>query len=356
MATFYDTVRNRLIGVRVNGPQPGATQIASAITLASRAPSVHNTQPWCWRVTSRSLELFADPTRRLQASDRNARLLMLSCGATLHHLAVAVAVGAEGWHAEIHRFPDATLPTKLASIDFTAQPSTREVRELARAIADRRSDRRPMSSWPVPTDHVDHLAALAAEYGAIARTLDPSELSVWNALARRAARRRALPEYRAELYKWTHRDESRRDGIPAVNRVPIDESEATRVNRFAPGDLPLAPRAADDPQALSLLIATSSDDPLARLRAGEAMSAVLLEATRIGLATAIDSQVLEMDSTRSVVEDRLLHGSLTPQVLLTVGWPSSADPLPATPRRSLGDVLNDTTGAAVGVGQAPPSI
>jgi hypothetical protein len=120
--------------------------------------------------------------------------------------------------------------------------------------------------------------------------------------------------------------------------------------------VPLARRAADDPQALSLLIATSSDDALARLRAGEAMSAVLLEATRLGLATAIDSQVLEMDSTRSVVEDRLLHGSLTPQVLLTVGWPSSADPLPATPRRFVGDVLTDTTGTAVGVGQASPSL
>jgi hypothetical protein len=155
----------------VNGSHPTATQIAAAITLASRAPSVHNTQPWRWRVTSRSLELFADPTRRLHAADKNARLLMLSCGATLHHL--AVAIGAEGWHAEIHRFPDATLATKLASIDFTAQPSTPELRELARAIADRRSDRRPMSSWPVPVHHADRLVSLAAEHGGIARVFDP---------------------------------------------------------------------------------------------------------------------------------------------------------------------------------------
>jgi hypothetical protein len=274
---------------------------------------------------------------------------MLSCGATLHHL--AVAVGAEGWHAEIHRFPAVAVPTKLASIDFTSQPSTPALRELAQAIADRRSDRRPMSSWPVPVHHADLLASRAAEHGAVARTFDASELAVWNALARRASRRRALPEYRSELYEWTHRQESRRDGVPPANRVPLDESEATRVNRFAPGDLPLAPRASDDPQPLSLLVATSSDDALAQLRAGEAMSAVLLEATRLGLATAIDSQVLEMDSTRSVVEDRLLHGSLTPQVLLTIGWPSSADPLPATPRRPVRDVLTDATGTVVGIDQ-----
>jgi nitroreductase len=323
-----------------HNPQPTATQIASAITLASRAPSVHNTQPWRWRVTPRSLELFADPTRRLQAADKDARLLMLSCGATLHHL--SIAIGAEGWRTEIRRFPDRTQPTNLASITFAPEPPTPELLALARASADRRSDRRPMSSWPVPPGYAEQLALLAAEHGAIARSLDESELSVWNALARRAAHRRALPEYRSELYEWTHRQESRRDGIPAVNRVPLDESEAKRVNRFAPGDLPLTGRTADDSQSLSLLIATSSDDSLARLRAGEAMSAVLLEATQLGLATAIDSQVLEMESTRSVVEDRLLHGSLTPQVLLTVGWPSSADPLPATPRRPVRDVLSNT--------------
>jgi nitroreductase len=317
-------------------PHPTAKQLAAAITLASRAPSVHNTQPWRWRVTPRSLELFADPTRRLQAADKHARLLMLSCGATLHHLSIAVA--ADGWRAEIRRFPDRTTPTNLASITFTPHPPSPDVRELARAIGDRRSDRRPMSSWPVPAEHAERLAAVAAGHGAIARSMDSSELSVWQTLARHAARRRELPEYRAELYEWTHRDESRRDGIPSANRLPVEAG--TRVSRFPPGDLVSGASDADDPQPLSLLIATSSDDALARLRAGEAMSAVLLEATRLGLATAIDSQVLEMESTRSVIEQRLLRGWSTPQVLVTVGWPSSVDPLPATPRRGLEEIVS----------------
>jgi len=316
---------------------PSATQVAAMIALASRAPSVHNTQPWRWRVTSRGLDLFSDPSRRLDAADEGARLLMLSCGATLHHL--SVAAGAAGWRTEIGRFPESNEPTRLASVAFSLQAPTAEVRDLARAVADRRSDRRPMSSWPVPDGHARRLVDAAATHGAIARVFDGAALDVWTTLARRAAQRRALPEYRAELYEWTHRDESRRDGVPAANRVPLDESEASHVNRFAPGDLPMAPRGAADPQPLPLLIATSSDDRIAQLRAGEAMSAVLLEATRLGLASAIDSQVLEMDSTRSVIEDRVLHGSLTPQVLLTIGWPSSADPLPATPRRPVGEVL-----------------
>jgi hypothetical protein len=321
----------------VSHPLPNPTTLGAAIVLASRAPSVHNTQPWRWRATATSLDLFADPTRRLEAADRDARLLMLSCGATLHHL--AVAVGAEGWRADIHRFPDPTQGDKLAAIGFERRPPTSDLQELARAIAERRSDRRPMSSWPVPDGHVSRLTATAAEHGAIGRQLDPTELAVWNALARRAAHRRASPEYRAEAYEWTHRQESRRDGVPAASRVPLDESEDTRVNRFAPGDLPLVGHRGGDPASVALLITTSSDDRLAQLRAGEAMSAVLLESTRLGLATAIDSQVLEMDTTRSIVEEQLLDGTATPQVLLTVGWPSTADPLPATPRRDLDEIF-----------------
>jgi Nitroreductase family len=34
------------------------------IDLATPAPSIHNTQPWRWRVTEDRLELHADPTLR----------------------------------------------------------------------------------------------------------------------------------------------------------------------------------------------------------------------------------------------------------------------------------------------------
>jgi hypothetical protein len=292
-------------------------------------------------VTPQSLELFADPSRRLKVADERSRLLMLSCGATLHHL--YVAIGADGWRAEIHRFPSPAAPTKLASITFSPQPPTAELRELARAIADRRSDRRPMSSWPVPREHLIRLAGVATAHGAIARGLDVSEMGVWNALAARADMRRTSPEYRSELFEWTHRHESRRDGVPPASRLRLDAPQASRANRFGPGTLPLSGHRDGDPQPLSLLLATSSDDKLGQLRAGEAMSAVLLDATRLGLATAIDSEALEMDATRSVIEERVLDGAATPQILLTIGWPSTADPLPATPRRGVREIVTAVT-------------
>jgi hypothetical protein len=265
---------------------------------------------------------------------------LLSCGATLHHL--ATAMGAAGWSADVDRLPDLGQPTHLARITFEpVRPDGRMI-ELAAAITARRSDRRPMSSWPVPDAHIHHFVQLAAEHGALAWQLHPDQLSVWRALSDRADRRRVMPEYRSELYEWTHRPEESHDGIPAANRVSLDEDSGHRVNRLPPGDIPITPGSEERSIPVSLLLTTSSDDTLSRLRAGEALSAILLEATRIGLATAIDSQAVEMESTRSAVERSVLHGSRSPQALITVGWPSAADPLPATPRREVAEILTTT--------------
>lgn len=79
---------------------------------------------------------------------------------------------------------------------------------------------------------------------------------------------------------------------------------------------------------------------LTRLRAGEALSAVLLQATELGLATCPLTEPLEVARTTEAVAERVLGGSLSPQVVLRVGWPSVAAPPPATPRRALVDQVD----------------
>ena len=75
------------------------------------------------------------------------------------------------------------------------------------------------------------------------------------------------------------------------------------------------------------------------MRAGEALSAVLLEATRRGLATRIDSQVVEVEAARQILEDRVLEGTKSAQLLIRVGWPVDDAEIPATPRRETSEVL-----------------
>ena len=82
--------------------------ILDAVTLACRAPSLHNSQPWRW-IADGALHLFADRTRLVPATDSSGREMILSCGAVLDHLRVAIA--AAGWDTTVDRFPIRHSPT-----------------------------------------------------------------------------------------------------------------------------------------------------------------------------------------------------------------------------------------------------
>jgi nitroreductase len=88
------------------------------------------------------------------------------------------------------------------------------------------------------------------------------------------------------------------------------------------------------------VLATHGDKPIDRLRAGEAMSAVLLAATQLGLATTPLSQAIEVGVTRKERQHQVLHIPEHPQLIVRIGWPATAAAaLPPTPRRSLRSVL-----------------
>src|SRR6476469_370705 len=78
--------------------------LTEAATAAGYAPSIHNTQPWRWRLAGHTLELFTDRSRVLAVTDPDARLATLSCGVALHHARMSLA--AQGWQATTTRMPE----------------------------------------------------------------------------------------------------------------------------------------------------------------------------------------------------------------------------------------------------------
>lgn len=306
---------------------------------ACRAPSVHNTQPWKWRVTGTRIDLHADFTRQLVYADPSRRDLMISCGAALHHLQV-VAAGL-GWSARVRRLPDPADERHIASIVLKPSRVSPEAVELLRAIDQRRTDRRRLSSWPVPDERLNSLASTGSSWGAqVLPVPGESTKDRLHRLTRHADTVQNRNErYVAELAAWT--GSSKTEGVPTAH-VPsrfVTEPADTLNRRFPGGEL-------DDPlvetepsQDGMLIICTSSDDTISRVRAGEALSAVWLHATRESLSVVPLSQAIEVDETRRRLQLEVLGDLAFPQILLRVGWlPITRSELAPTPRRPLDEV------------------
>lgn len=321
---------------------PDDATLHAALSLATRAPSVHNVQPWQWRVGAASLDLYSDPTRRLVHTDPDGRDSMVSCGAALNHCVVALA--ALGWQGKVHRFPDSDEPMHVATIELQPGVVGEVDVALAAAIPRRRTDRRYFSSWPVAHADVATMGMRTARMGIVMRRVDPStELRA--AIAQAVWRHATDPEYLGELTVWSGRHRSTA-GVPARNTPPSDARSPVPGRLFAGPALsqPSGAEPADDHGVL-LALGTADDDDLARLRAGEATSLLLLTATSMGLASCPVTEVLEVSETRDAIRTDAFDGREHPQMLVRVGWaPVNTDPLPATPRRPFGEVVTRLDG------------
>ncbi|HVK21651.1 MAG TPA: NAD(P)H nitroreductase [Actinokineospora sp.] len=313
--------------------KPDNATVRNAIALAARAPSVHNTQPWRWLIGTESVHLMADWNRHLHATDPDGRDLVISCGAALHHLRVAFA--GLGWATRVHRFPNPADPDHLAGVEPYAAPPADQDISLTTAIARRQTDRRQFSARPVLAEHLDLLVERAGHEGVLAVPVtDPvrrHRLTTAIALAAEHV------DDTAETALWSGRGRGDLDGVQAVSVVPFGAVYGdTTVRAFNAGTLlPSTVDPEDVGPGELIVLATPGDDTLARLRAGEAASAVLLAATELGLATCPLSQPLE-PGTAAMIRDSVLDRTAVPQLVLRVGWPpATAGPLPRSRRRHL---------------------
>ncbi len=328
----------------MKGHTPTQHTVFRAIALANRAPSVHNTQPWRWRLAGGSVQLWADRIRRLPATDLDGRDLLLSCGAALHHLRVALA--AAGWQSTVHYLPDPGDLDHLATLTTTPHPPTDEDISLADAIPCRRSDRRRFTSWPVPDQHVEFMVERAAQFGAqlVPVTDARTRRKLTHAIDLAACLQPDDLAYDVELTRWTGRTLTAADGVPAANTPPAPQThDDTTMRTFAPGTLPEAETGRNEPDGGRLLVlTTTADDRVSVLHAGEAASAALLTATEAGLATCPLSQALEVPSTRALIREQVLDTPVYPHLVLRVGWaPTAAPRPPSTPRRPVSSTIDE---------------
>ena len=98
------------------------------------------------------VELYADVDRHLHAADPERRDLLISCGAALDHLIVALA--RAGLQATTRRLPDPADSTHLATVRVVGarDAGSTALADLFPAIHRRHTDRRRFSHRPVPPE------------------------------------------------------------------------------------------------------------------------------------------------------------------------------------------------------------
>jgi hypothetical protein len=314
--------------------------LREAVHLACRAPSLHNSQPWRWVADGAGLHLFADRSRVLSATDTSGREALISCGAVLDHLSVAMA--AAGRAVSVDRFPNPNDFDHLASIDFSAaRPATDGHRHRAEAIMRRRTDRLPFEE---PTNWATLETLMRNAFDGAAVHLDVLSDDVRPQLAEASQLTESLrlydSSYHTELDWWIKPFEAHFfDGIPESSLVSAAESDRVDVGRSFPVAHHSERRPGTEDRSKVLVVSTDEDNHDDALRCGEVLSAVLLECTLAGMATCTLTHLTELPSSRSLV-GALTGRTAVPQLLIRVGEAPALDDVPAmTPRRPLRDVL-----------------
>lgn len=318
---------------------PGAEVIRDAIMLAGRAPSLHNSQPWRWVVAGERLQLWADRRRLMSATDRTGRELILSCGAVLDHLRVAMA--AAGWGCATTRLPDPFEPDMLATLEFSPIDVTEARLQRAAAIRRRRTDRLPFaapSAW-ASLEPALRRAVLPHEV-LLDMVADDARPALAEASALTERLRRYDTSYVSELRWWTSPFESDVTHVPDSALVSGSEAAAVDVARaFPPAAEEPHRSGADHDRSTILVLSTQHDDaPLDVLRCGEALSAVLLECTVAGMATCTLTHMTEMAMSRDTVK-QLTGTAGTPQLLIRVGISTLDGHVESTARRLVAEIL-----------------
>lgn len=319
-----------------------------------RAPSVLNTQPWWFRIVADDrIELCArvgegsayqhlrehdlelkDTDRRLSCVDPESRELIMSCGAALCNLRLAIRVAGHDLAVQLLPYPqDRSVLATVEIVTSSIHPPNDVQQELYDAISRRHSDRWPyggadrvlIKGDPVSPGIVEAMELAVARYESRLRVLSRSEVARWLREAESAdGKLRGIEEYAIELSRWTNEGDSD-SGLPASALGPAwaprgrwrrtyppvrnFEADAAAAERASPGqwtgseqDESLLPDKVHDGRTARryerrpqlLLLSTRRNQPLDWLRAGQALQHALLTATRYGVSASFLTQPFEL--------------------------------------------------------------
>ncbi|OUL95675.1 Acg family FMN-binding oxidoreductase [Paraburkholderia hospita] len=328
---------------RFDTSAPVDQQLRFVLQYAVLAPSNHNAQPWRFIVDGGAIQVCADRMRALPVVDPFDRELLISCGAALFNLRVALC--HFGLAYAITTFPSETDPDVVALVHVSRDGHCdAKLPELFEAMTARVTTRAPFVDEPVSSSLQQKLRDACDLEGAVATCVERrvDRQAIAQLITEADHIQFADPRFRRELASWIH-PQRHGDGMPAYGAAVVGlldlaaplVTSVVRVFDVGAG-APATHEHLVDGSPLIVGISTIRDDQEAWLAAGQALERMLLVAASEGLTASYLNQPIEVDTLREQLEN-LLQVEAVPQLLLRVG---RGPQVSHAPRRPLSEVVS----------------
>jgi nitroreductase len=336
------------------------------VRAAILAASPHNTQPWLFKVTSSSIELYVDTERNVGALDPYLREEHIGIGCALENLMLAAV--SYGYAPALTLVPGKlgpiagqSKPSLVARIDLST--GKREQSELYDAIPQRHTNRSPYRpEKPIPDHFLNELTSLGsdeADIRVLLFTAAADRKKITESSAAANADLYSDPEIEQSSERWIRTKwsdvQKYRDGltIDAFGLSPI----ATAASKIMPLWMfrRIASRTQKDAYSalmlsaplIGLIAVRDRYDRADSMRAGRIWQRIHLLATARGLAARPSNEAVEMvDHERLRGKEPKQAGFLTgitgdvgwqPTFVFYMGYPIRT--APPSPRRSIENVV-----------------
>ena len=309
------------------------------IRFATLAANSHNTQPWRFKVTNRSIDILPDVARRLAAVDPDNHHLFASLGCSAENL--AIAAGASGKPGSL-----SFDPANGGAVSFAFGNASAEERTLFDAIPKRQSTRGDFDGRSVSSGDLASLAAAGVVSGVdLVLVTERSRIDrVRDLVVAGNTAQMADAAFMRELKLWL-----RFNPRQAIN-TGDGLFSATIGNPVLPAWLgpimvELLFKAADENEKYVRQIAASAgiavfvsqkDDPEHWVAAGRACQRFALAATSLGLKHAFINQPVEVASLRPELAKLVGMPGRRPDIVMRFGYGAA---LPFSARRPVEAVL-----------------
>jgi len=313
------------------------------VKYAILAPSGHNTQPWSFGLDDEAMviNVYADRTRALPVIDPDDRELIISCGAAIANLTIAMKYFE--YIPEIKFFPDIADNDLLACIRplMGYEPDEND-KKLFKAIKQRHTNRQPFAEDKIDPYLLQKLVSVVSEDRVTLFVIDNDEKreEVIKLIEQGDRLQASNKSFCRELAQWVHPNrKDSKDGIPGyafglgdlvsfgtpffIGNLNWGDIQAGRDRNLIKGSPVLA------------VLVSNSYNPLDWLNIGIALEKLLLKATAEGIAASYLNQPVEIPELNEQLKNMLnLKGH--PNLIIRMGYGKEVKP---TPRREVDDVI-----------------